>query len=326
MPVKQIVVALLVASPLLSFADDTQLSYFEAESKATQTNRLASSRDWFGRKIDNAGTKIDNFFMQRIFGDEVIYGDLPAKNKAKFFFEIGPVEREGIETKIGLDIRLTLPNTKKRLKFVATSNDDNDNRINETVVEGGKETDDFFTGFQYLANEIAHWKPTLQLGAKWSRNPELFLEGRLRRRFGSPQHNISLSHSTAFYSRRHLINTVQVNYFKKFNDDWGFGLANQVRHFNDDHYYAFSHVPNVQHRINDRNAIIYQVAAEGNEQQHPFIDSYAASLRWRRLIHSNWLFIEIVPSHTYFVKPHLNNKPDTEAAILFRLEALINND
>lgn len=311
-----------------SHAEKSSTSDIEGppEPDSATIKRLTISRDWLGHKIDGAGTRIDNFFMQRVFGDNIIHGDFPAKNKAKLFFETGPIERRGIRTKVGLDVRLALPNTKKRLKFIASSNNDDENSNNEIVASDGQEKDSFVTGFQYMAKKVSHWKPSLKLGAKWGQSPEIFVEGRVRRLFGKPEHNVSVSHSSTYYSKRHLINTVRANYFKKFTDNWGLSLTNQVRHFNDDRYYAFNHVLGLQHRINERNALVHQIAANGDDQQHPFVDSYTASFRWRRRIHSSWLFFEVVPSHTYFVRPSLTQSPDSEAALLFRLEALINNN
>ncbi len=288
-------------------------------------SRLARSRAWLGEKINATNQGLDGFFMKRMFGDSIVNSELDINSQARMLFEVGSTERRGQEADIGLDIRLTLPHTKQHLKFIASSSEDDDTPLNEALLEDSKQRNGFFTGFQYIADSVLNWKSSAKLGLKWSRSPELFLEGRIQRRFGSDEHHISFSHAVAYYTRRRLINTTQINYFKRFSPDWAFHLRNQLRHFDSDQYYAFNYTPGLLHRINSHNAMTYELRVAGDDIQHPYVDRYTASVRWRRRIHSSWLFIEVEPMHTYFVAPQINNTPRSEAALFLRLEVLINN-
>jgi len=321
----------LLCLSLLCYADEVELAYFDdkpkEESDSKAIKRLSSSRDWLGQRINSTGEKLDHYFMQRFFADEVINGDLNESSKAKLFLENGVRERKGLEGDIGLDVRLNLPNTEDRLNLVISSNDENDDRISDTANNNtSDESETFTTGIQYIARDFKKWRPRLQLGSRWSSKPELFLEGRVSRRFGSNRYNTELTFSAAHYTRRKTIYTTHANYFYLINPDWGFRLANRVRYFNRGGYFSFDHTPALQHRINDNNAFVYQVSASGDNKLHPYIDSYTASIRWRHRLYHSWLFLEIEPSHTYFVAPDINNNPESEAALFVRLEMLINNE
>lgn len=321
---------LMLCSSLTSYAQEPlpeQSKPASHQSKKPTIQRLDSSRDWLGTRINNTSRNLDHYFMERFFADEVINGELSHNSKAKLFLRSGVREREGLEGGIGLDVRLRLPNTEEHFDLVISSNDESGDRVSETPANTNPNEDDtLFTGLQYLPKAVKKWRPRLQLGARWSSSPELFLEGRLRRRFGHENHSVQTTFSAAHYTRRKTILTAQVNYFKSLSDNWGFRFANRVRYFNSGGYYTFDHIPALQQRIDANNAFVYRLAASGDDQQHPFIDRYTASIRWRHRLYQSWLFIELEPSHTYFVAPNINGDPESEAALFVRLEMLINND
>lgn len=328
---KVLVTANFLCLSLLCAADDGDLAYFEdaseKKSHSKTINRLSSSRDWLGQRINATSEKLDLYFMQRFFADEVINGELNEASKAKLFFETGLRERRGLEGDIGLDVRLKLPNTEDRFNLIISSDDENDDRINDTANNNSdNERGAFTTGLQYIAKDFKKWRPKLQLGSRWGNAPELFFEGRLSRRFGHTGHNIKTTFSAAHFTRRKTIYTSHINYFYLVNSDWGFRLANRVRYFNRGGYYRFDHTPELQHRINNDHAFVYQLSASGDNRLNPYIDSYTASIRWRHRLYHSWLFLEVEPSHTYFVAPEINQDPDSEAALFIRLEMLINND
>lgn len=314
----------------LCYADGQEMAYFndkpKEEMEPATIHHLSTSRDWLGQRINATSETLDHYFMQRFFADEVINGELNESSKAKLFLESGLRERKGLEGDIGLDVRLKLPHIEDRLNLIISSNDDSDDRVSDTANNNTDESDTFITGLQYIAKDFKKWRPRLQLGSRWGSQPELFLEGRLRRRFGSNKHNIQITFATAHYTRRKTIYTSHANYFYLINPDWGFRLANRIRYFNSRGYYSFDHSPSLQHRIDDNNAFVYQVSASGDSKAHPYIDNYTASIRWRHRLYHSWLFLEIEPSHTDFIAPDINNNPASEAALFIRLEMLINND
>ena len=317
---RALLTASLLCSALLCNAANVELAYFEAsaeeQSNSKTINRLSSSRDWLGQRINATSAKLDHYFMQRFFADEVINGELNEASKAKLFFETGLREREGLEGDIGLDIRLKLPNTEDRFNLIISSDDENDDRINDTANNNSdNERSAFSTGIQYIAKDFKKWRPKLQLGARWGSAPELFIESRLSRRFGNADHNIKTTFSAAHFTRRKTIYTSHINYFYLINANWGFRLANRVRYFNSGAYYRFDHTPELQHRLNNDNAFVYQLSASGDDRLNPYIDNYTASIRWRHRLYHSWLFFEIEPSHTYFVAPEINQDPESEAAL-----------
>lgn len=290
-------------------------------------DRLSNQRDWLGQRIDTTSHKLDLYFMERFFADEIFDSESHTQSRGKFFIKAGLRERKNLEGGIGLDVRFRLPNLEEHVDLVISSNDDSNDRISDTSRNTPTdESDSFITGLQFIPKFTSNWQSRLKLGVRWGGSPELFLEGRLRRRLGSKEHHIQPTFSAAHYTHRKTIYTAKLKYFKIFNDHWAFRFENRARYFNRGGYFEFDHTPEFQQRVNDRHAFVYQVSANGNNKRHPFIDSYTASIRWRYRLYHSWLFLELEPSHTYFVAPNVNQNPDSEAAFFVRLEMLINND
>lgn len=298
----------------------TPLPEIEITGGGGSVNR---SRIWFGRKLDQATNQLDLFFAETFFGQEVLHGDHPAPSRGKFFVEWGKIESRELTTDVGFDLSITLPRTQDRLKLLVSSNDENENRVNEqtTVAElEEEEEEDVSARLALILDEVDHWEPSLEFGVRWSSNPESFVDGRLKSSWGDDDHRLTISESFAHFERQKLIITSKVNYLKRLSDNFSFRFNNRARYFHELHFTAYSHVPGIAQRITERNAMLYQVSADGRDDDKHNIDSYTASIRFRRRVHSTWLYWEIEPRHTWFV----GDRQEPATGVFLRLEALVN--
>ena len=95
-----------------------------------------------------------------------------------------------------------------------------------------------------------------------------------------------------------------------------FRASSFARWTEEDEFFRLSQVFTFFHTLSARRMVSYQVGAYGQTDPTWFMTDYLLVVRYRQLIHKEWLFFEVRPQVQYSKE----NDWDDEVSLLLRLE------
>jgi hypothetical protein len=97
-----------------------------------------------------------------------------------------------------------------------------------------------------------------------------------------------------------------------------FRATSNITWLHDKQAYDLSEDISINHKIDERRALVYQVSAIGVSQPQWQVTDYVVLVRYRRRLHRDWLFVEVSPQLHYPKERHYHIDP----LLILRLELL----
>jgi hypothetical protein len=293
---------------------------YKAESDYTDVEFLDWSQGLASDYVESLNDGVDSFFMGAFFDDEIIEDELSGSNGRVYFISR---REEGVDLnyQAGLNLRLVLPHTRDRLKLLVET-DENEDDANETDLLGTKDNVTYSTAIRVDFKERRHWKTSFDNGVRWSGEPVFFSRVRARR--------------TDYFQtwRTRILQTVSW----RTDEHWGARFSSSairpldfMRHFRvgfnadyllDDDFAELDSSVAIFDELSHRSAMLYQVAFFGDTEDITKVTNTVISVSYRRKIHKDYLFAELVPEVAW---PRENDYEVTPA-ITFILEMILGID
>jgi hypothetical protein len=102
----------------------------------------------------------------------------------------------------------------------------------------------------------------------------------------------------------------------KINDDMLFRSSTFVRNKEENDYFEPSQVFSLIQSLSERRGVAYQFGVYGVSKPAWLATEYLLQMRYRQNIHSDYLFMELIPRTIY----RRSNNFDSEISFTFRLE------
>lgn len=285
--------------------------------------KIDHRRRQLGNVINATGNAMDAFFMDWFFGENITKKNYQSNSRGKLYIDSRFTPDGHATAKLGADLRIHLPHTEKRSTFIFSSNDRKKKRRQDQdrSLSGNNENEIVKAGFQVALKKTLN--PKAQLGGRWVNNqPAVFFDTGIHHRFGNNEHYIKPEYELSWRKEQSWSNQYSIEYFKKLSNTYGFGSSHYVDDFFKKGYWQYYNNVSLQQKLSDRNALAYTFSISGDNIDAPNIDYHTTSIRWRRRIHDQWLFLEVEPRYTHSVDtqqaPHQMN-------YFLRLEILVNN-
>ena len=284
------------------------------ESKEPFFSFLDSPQNIISSGVEGFARNIDEFFSN----DKIFYETSGSYLRIRSDVIVKEAGVIGYEDDVKLKIRL--PNTKKKLKFILESdvNERPDDLISqsEDTATAAIEEDDYFAGLQATIERKEEWqfKPSIRL--RLSSDPELYFKFRAKRKYEFNKWSVQW-HETPFWfesSGWGVDSHLELNN-KVTNDDL-FRASSFARWTNESDQFEFSQVFSVYHTLSKRRAVSYFAGAYGVSEPSVFVTHYLLGLTYRQKLHKDFLFVDLLPR----IKYEKVNNFDAEASILLRLE------
>lgn len=266
----------------------------QEEDDRLEIEALDWSRDQVADYIEGLNDGLDLFFAETLFGDEVIDDESSGSN-GRLFFKSSRVKGEpSVDYQTGVNVKLVLPNTNNRFKFlIETEEDDDQNK--ESDLLGTTDNVTYATALRFQLARSERWKTTWDNGISWEGEPVPFSRIRTRR-----IQYYQLWH-TRFYQ----------SLYYRTNQGWGERTTyeatrplNLRQHFragisasyklNDD-YFVLSNGYGIFHEISDRAVILFGFGINGDTNGIEKVNAYTISTGYRREIYRNFIFIDFIP-------------------------------
>lgn len=256
----------------------------------TPQNFIASS-------INSLATSIDDFFVD----DKNKYklsGSYLRITYDTIFIEGGIVENVS-----DVNFKLTLPNTEERLKLSFESDFEDDKDSLNTPVSNLKsdkiEDEDYFASLQSISKGSEHWRFRSALGAKLGATSDVFLKLNLDWNNNLGKWNFHWNENPFWFNSSGwgLDSLFEIN--RNLSGNTVFRAATFSRWTEELDYFESSEVFSISHTFSPKRAIIYQAGVYGVSDPNIETTSYLLAIRYRKNIHKDYLFAELIPQIDY---------------------------
>lgn len=288
-----------------------------ASTVETNMPQLDRSRDWLQQQIDSFSGGLDNFFIEKFFGDEIL-DDYSEGSKAQVSLHTRREFGGDVDYFFDGRMKLVLPHTNERLKLLISSNDDSDVSIEQDPLRNIEKAT-YSTALRFVFLETQKWKSDFDVGMKWKAPPDPYVRTRFRRQFQLGNWRTNLSQSFYYYVADGSGEKTDLFADLNLSDAKLLRLSSQAEYKRKNGYFEMNYAVTLYHKLKNNAVFAYGVGASGDTDDGPVFQLYHAGFRYRRLIYKDWIFAEINPQQEWNVE----NNYRRQAVIMFRLEALI---
>ncbi len=203
--------------------------------------------------------------------------------------------------------RLVLPNTRNKMRLVFESDPNQERESEQPSLQNNPlevaEKKDYFAGLEALVGEFELWRFRPGLGIKLNRSLDLYWRFRASRNF-----DISTLWQGYFGNTLYHFSSTGYRFDSKFelnrrSGDHGL-LRSQTsaKREQAEDWWQLSQVFSFTHSIDGKQALVYLAGVYGINEPDTHAEEYLLQIRYRRLLHSNYLFGEIIPQFQYLLE------------------------
>ncbi len=254
------------------------------------TNRLNRwHREWSSNVVGVAE------YIDRFFGEQRI--DVEA-NETRVKLSLGVQFREEDSPKgiTKASIKLQLPRTSKRLKLIFEDLADTDDPFTDvqSLTESGQ--DNAVAGLRYSVKKKKWVSIDADLGVKLSSPVQAYTRLRARRNFDlSKKWSLRITEKLTWYTDDGWVSLSEVQWNRRMGWDWLLRFNTELEWREDRDGVRPAQQISLFKTVNRVRA--FRIDVGGSWPEYPNIEDrkYFAAFTHRRLIHSNWLFLELKP-------------------------------
>jgi hypothetical protein len=211
-------------------------------------------------------------------------------------------EEGGRSTTVGnFDISLRLPRTEKKLRLIVES-DPVEKQTNLERATTGTTQDtqnNLYAGLQSELGKQNKWQFKPSLGLRLRSPIDYYLRLRAFRNFNFNKWNLQLTESAYWFHSTGSGFDSQMQWNRLLSKNLLFRANSLVRHTQEYKRFDLSQIFYLIHSFSDRRAITYSIGFFGNSEPQLHATDYILQARYRQIIHSDYLFMELVPQIRY---------------------------
>jgi hypothetical protein len=247
-------------------------------------------RDVIAENVIRFANWVDNFFA-----DDRIYVEGQRSyiklNLLKTYFEN---DKALYDTQI--KARLDIPKTQKRMQLFIESIDEDEDDTEQTTIDQTAEKQEQSIGLQFLRPDSRLWKITAITGVRFRSGLDPFARLRFRRLIKDGAWSYRITENIFWYSSDGAGETTQLDIDHPLTKKLLFRATTKATWRKTTHYFDLGQDLTLFQRINSFKSFAYQTGYRATMVSHPSTTNYYYSVRYRQQIHSNWLYVDVIPT------------------------------
>lgn len=311
-----------------SYQQTTEQEEFSAWFKEQQEQALKAadeSQVEVSERLYKFSTFVDNFFSNSEFEQESEDSRLRVSIDSEFQEHADP------SVQPRLNLSLPLSNTKKKLRLLLESNDD-ENQLQENPNVNsnlaGNTTEESFSsalGLQILAD--AKFDIRGDVGIKFYTPIDPFTKIRVRRTFKMDTVEMRLTETLQWRDSEGNSSDLKMEMEYPFRSSYFFRSYSNLTYWDVDSYWAASQSFTLYDQLNEKTVIAYSIGIQGQNENEThdkkidIVNYYWIETRYRKNFYKDWLFYEVTPG---FIYPREYDF-DALAKLELKLEAVFGN-
>ncbi len=202
-------------------------------------------------------------------------------------------------------LKLDLPTTEQRLKFVFESDAEDTDSLEEQNRELPSEevriTDESSStgALRFLLAEKLNWRINLDAGVR--NNPiDPFIRLNARRKTAlDEQWRMRFKQSFYYFDDDGFGETSRLYFERAITESYFFRNKMEAQYQDEDNRFEFAEVLSTHHLIDDRHSIDYAIGILGESQPVPRTTSYFIRTSYRYRLYRNWIFLTLMPDISF---------------------------
>lgn len=268
---------------------------------------LDEPQKYFSLTVESLARNLDEFFS----ADNVFYET--SGTQLRLREDAIWTESAGIKIKGDVRLKLQLPHTQKKVRFIFQS----DEEQNPYLLDS-EQDNEYSAEIRGSIGSKDGWKLDPSIGAYLGETIDTYIKFRLNREYNFDKWSIHwdetpywvASHGWAFDSY------LEMN--RKINEKDLFRSSTFAGWRKDIDYFELNQIFSMYHRLSDKKAISYFTGFYGISEPKIHTTKYLIGLNYRQNIHKDYLYIELKPE----IKYQKINDFRPEYSMIFRLEML----
>jgi len=257
-------------------------------------DRIDAPRDFVAATFVSFATDVDRFF-----GDDRNYQE---SNKSMLQLDITKVAGYGGSRNIVFTGRakVHLPSAENRFRLVLESNPDKNVTGEPTqgkpaLLDKVTAPESYAVAARYEKAEESVWHFSSDAGLKFQSGLTPF--ARIRGSYSVPldQWRLKVAESVFWFNTIGVGETTQLDLERPLSENMMFRATSNASWLRDKHNFDLRQDFSIYHTLDERSALLYQVAAIGVSEPQVQATEYVALFLYRYRLHRSWMFFEVSP-------------------------------
>lgn len=301
---------------------DNPASAVGAESPpVSKLDEMDPTRNYMSGKLESWARSIDSFF-----GD---YRNYQESNDSVVQLDATQVVGYLGAPKydFALNVKVSLPNTEKKLKILIETNPEDKTTSNSTTTQAGavkpvSTPATIAAALRYEKAEAERWHFSTDGGiqlAGLASTP--FVRARLSLALPLDKWRMKVAESVFWFSTIGAGESTLLDFERQLNETQLLRVSSNATWLNDKQNFDLSQSFSVFHALNERTALLYQIGAYGVSRPQTQVSDYVVLMTYRYRLHRKWVFLEVSPQLHF---PQVANY-QVSPLLSMRLEFLLDN-
>jgi hypothetical protein len=260
-------------------------------------------------------------YMDEFFAEERTYYD---RTGSYVRLTLDAVQTEGTGTSYKADtrIKLKLPRAEKKLSLTFESDpDERRDALDRTLEDSPRaaaQERTYYGGIEATLGDEEEWQFKPGIGFKFSKPIDIYLRYRIFRSYKWNDWLFRPSQTFYTFKESGFGSDTKFDLDYQLADNLLFRSSSFVRYTDENDYYEPSQEFSLYYKLSAHRGIIFQTGVYGITEPTLHATNYLFQMRYRQLVHSNYLYVELIPRSQ-------NRKEtgfDSEHSLTFRIEVV----
>lgn len=243
------------------------------------SNYIASEWRLFNRNVDT-------FFTNQPYLVDENKSTLSAYSS--FYLKEG----QTLQSQYDLEAKFDLPQTTKKLKLVIEREKDEVLKAttDENVAISKNVATNYSAGVSYLLSQSQYFKSLIRFGLRLEMPLNPSLKFNMHKDIKTKYFDLGLFQKFILYRQEGFQEISQVSFFRKWNENFQSDLLNSLAWTDKTDFFIFRNNLILYQRVGIEKALSYSLGANAKLSPTFYYDSYDASVSYRQLLYSKWLY------------------------------------
>lgn len=303
--------------PLYAHSEELEQHEETPPDTAAEEDILDSTHRFISEQFLYLPNAIDSFFADRRLDLE--------SNESRLRFTMDSTIGKGGEWSFvtNLNARVVLPYAEKKLKITfesapTTGITNPEGEAGETNVIQSVEKGEQAATLEARLSESDNWFFHFNVGLKLHTPVDPFTRLRARRDFPYTFFRLRLTETIFLFKSLGLGETTQFDVDVPLGPRELFRATSFATYYNTDDRFVFGQDFNIFLQLTNNRALAYRFGVRGNNETSTRVTEYIADIRFRKRLHKDWLFMELIPELRFPIEEDFRLTP----AFTVRLETI----
>jgi len=261
--------------------------------------------EFLSRRLEEYSRKLDSFLGDPNRAYDSTGSTLQIRDHVTYLKD---GQREG---KLEVHANISLPNTQNRLKLIfqrgleaatetaAERDIRNSTGSAQVAAPGAPQDTSYYLGLKTLAAQLFGVALSAEAGARMTRSIDPYVRVRAVREFDFSQWRIRASETPLWKRSEGSSAASELDVIRPLDAQWQLGFTSKATWRSTTDYFDLAQIAALYYTPDKRTATTFELGAFAPSDPHLDLTVYSVTVRVRRQIYRDWLYLEVTPQILY---------------------------